>query len=111
MYLVLACLIFLQAEGVHEHEIHRRLQGDYGPNALRGKEVHVLCQNFKDGRTDLKNDPKKKPVRSRTSRTNGNSSKVGFAFIRISKEIFGVKKFCRSRGFATTHYSGILRAT
>ncbi|GBO30237.1 hypothetical protein AVEN_31469-1 [Araneus ventricosus] len=97
---------------------------------LKPKKVNVWCQQFKDGRTDLKGDQEKKTDRPRTSHTSDNCSK----FERLIKEVlehppyspdlapldfhlfgplkksFGRKTLCGSGGFAT-HSSGILQAT
>ncbi|GBO15447.1 hypothetical protein AVEN_147261-1 [Araneus ventricosus] len=67
---VCAVIKFLQAEGVNQSEIHRRLQDVYGPDILNRKEVNFWCQKFKDGRTEKKRD------RQRTSHTDDNCSKV-----------------------------------
>lgn len=73
---VRAVIRFLQAEAVNQSEIHRRLQGVYGPNVLSRKDGHVWCHKFTDRRTDLKDDPEKKRGRPRTSHTDDNCSKV-----------------------------------
>ncbi|KAF2889099.1 hypothetical protein ILUMI_17074 [Ignelater luminosus] len=48
---------YLQAEGVNQTEIHRRLHGVYGPNVLSQKEVSVGCKKFEDVRKELNDDP------------------------------------------------------
>ncbi|KAF2905361.1 hypothetical protein ILUMI_00810 [Ignelater luminosus] len=67
---------FLQAEGVNQRKIHRRLQGVYGLNVLSRKEVSVWCKKFEDGQTRLKDDPEKKRGRLRISHTADNCTIV-----------------------------------
>jgi histone-lysine N-methyltransferase SETMAR len=50
---VRAVVRLLQAEGVSESKIHRRLVSVYGQNLFNRKEPSVWCNKFKDGRTTL----------------------------------------------------------
>jgi hypothetical protein len=56
-----ACMVvrFLQAEGVSQSEIHRRLVNGYGWKVFSRKEVSVWCNKFRDGRTALNDDTEK----------------------------------------------------
>jgi hypothetical protein len=54
-----AVVRFLQAEGVSQTKIHRRLVSVYGQNVFSQKEVSVWCNKFEDGRTALIDDPLK----------------------------------------------------
>ncbi|KAF2896065.1 hypothetical protein ILUMI_10109 [Ignelater luminosus] len=67
-----SCRFDINTDDLHEEiiEIRRRLQGVYGLNVLRRKEVSVWCKEFEDGRGELKDDPEKKRDRPRTSHTN-----------------------------------------
>jgi hypothetical protein len=49
----------LQAGGVSQSEIHRRLVSVYDQNVFSRKEVTVWCNKFKYGRTALNDDPEK----------------------------------------------------
>jgi transposase len=69
---VYAVARFLQAEGVSQSEIHRRLVSVYGQNVFSRKEVSVWCNKFKDGRMALNDDPQKHRGRPRTSYTDEN---------------------------------------
>ncbi|GBL72486.1 hypothetical protein AVEN_115399-1 [Araneus ventricosus] len=76
---------FLQAEGVNQSELHRRLQEVYrrfqevyGPNVLAEK-VSVGCHKFKDGRKNRKVDQERKRDRHTRMITAQNSS------VRLSK--------------------------
>jgi hypothetical protein len=48
---------FLQAEGMGQGEIHRRLVSVYGQNVVSQKEMSVWCNKLKDAQTALKGDP------------------------------------------------------
>lgn len=98
---VRAVIRFLQAEGVNQSEIHRRLEGVYGPKVLSRKEVSVWCKKFKDGRTDLIDDPEKNRGRPRTSHTDENCSIVEGLIredrrikVREIEEMTGIPKSC-----------------
>jgi hypothetical protein len=62
----------LQAEGMSQSKIHRRLLGVYGQNAFSGKEITAWCKKFKDIRTALSDDPEINRGRPRTSHTGEN---------------------------------------
>jgi hypothetical protein len=49
---------FLQAEGVSQSEIHRRLVSVYGQNVFSQNEVSVWCNKFKDSRLALNDNPR-----------------------------------------------------
>jgi hypothetical protein len=51
---VRAVVRFFPAEGVSQSEVHRKLV-----NVFSRKEVSVWCNNFKDGRAALNDDPEK----------------------------------------------------
>jgi hypothetical protein len=55
-----------QAEEVNQSEINRRLLSDLSQNIFSQKEVSVLCNKFKDGRTTLNDGPEKHTDRSST---------------------------------------------
>jgi hypothetical protein len=65
-------VIFFQAEGVSESEIHRRLASIYGQKVFSRKEVFLWCNKFKYGRTAVNVDPQKHRGRQRTSHTDDN---------------------------------------
>jgi hypothetical protein len=63
---------FLQVEGMSLGEIHCRQVSVYGQNVFSRKEVSVYYIKFKDGRTELNDDPEKHRGRSRASHTDEN---------------------------------------
>jgi hypothetical protein len=56
---VRAVVRFLQAEGVSEREIHRRLVSVYGQNVFIRKELSACCNKFKDRGTARNDDAQK----------------------------------------------------
>lgn len=69
-YEVRVVIHFLQAEGVTQSVIHRRLVNVYGQNVLNRKEVvRVWSNKFKDGRTTLADVPEEHRGRSRALHT------------------------------------------
>jgi hypothetical protein len=82
------CMVvrFLQAEGVSQSEIHRRLVSVYGQKVFRQKEVSVVQQIYKAGRMSLNDDPQIHRGRPRTSHTDENCV-IGKGLIREDRRI------------------------